>query len=116
MSAAALPCEAKASAMRSVAAGKDLGEVLVAAARQADEVEVWVGGVGFLLEHPRERVGGLERRDDALDGRELHERGDGLLVGDGLVAGAAGVAQERVLGPAAGVVEAGRDRVRLGDL
>ena len=39
-----------------------------------------------------------------------------LGVGDRLVARAAGVAQPRVLGPGARVVEAGRDRVRLEDL
>src|SRR4051795_1036004 len=112
MSAAALPWEAKASAMRSVPPGKDLREVLVAAAREADQVEIALG----LLQHPRERVGRLERRDDALDRGELHERGDRLLVGDRLVAGSPGVAQERVLGAGPRVVEARRDRVRLGDL
>src|SRR5436190_3934798 len=106
MSAAALPCRAKASAMRS-AAGKDLREVLVTAARQADQVQVAVG----LLEHPRDRVRGLERGDDPLDRGELVEGRDRLLVGDGLVAGAAAVAQEGVLGAAARVVQAGRDRV-----
>src|SRR3954447_13108949 len=111
MSAAALPWPAKASAMRS-APGKDLGEVLVPAARQADEIEV----AGRLLEDPGDRVGGLERRDDPLDRGELVERGDRLLVGDRLVARATAVAQPRVLGPAARVVEAGGDRVRFGDL
>ena len=38
------------------------------------------------------------------------------VVGDRHVARAAGVAQPGVLGPDAGVVEAGRDRVRLEDL
>src|SRR3954454_15617292 len=115
ISAAALPpaaAGAKASAIRSGPPGKDLREVLVAAARQADQVEIAVA----LLEHPGERVGGLERRDDPLDRRELHERGDRLLVGDRLVARAPAVAQERVLGPRARVVEARGDRVRLGDL
>src|SRR5258705_13993395 len=100
MSAAALPCEAKAPAMRS-APGKDLCEVLVAAPRQADQVEV----AARLLERPGERVGGLERGDDALDRRQLVEGRDGLLVGDRLVAGAAAVAQEGVLGTAARVIE-----------
>src|SRR3954452_19973987 len=112
MSAAALPWEAKASAIRSVPPGKDLREVLVAAAREADQVEIALG----LLEHPRERVRRLQRRDDALHGGELHERGDRLLVGHRLVAGAPGVAQERVLRTAARVVEARGDRMRLGDL
>src|SRR3954471_11150196 len=133
MSAATLPWEAKASAMRRTPApaggaggdragvgagdgrsapGKDLREVLVAAAREADEIQVALA----LLEHPGERMRGLERRDDALDRGELHERRDGLLVGHRLIARASGVAQEGVLGPAPGVVEAGGDRVRLGDL
>ena len=50
------------------------------------------------------------RRGDALEG------GQRLGVGDAGVAGAAGVAQPGVLGTRAGVVEAGRDRVRLEDL
>src|SRR4051794_23457425 len=115
MSAAALPCEAKASAMRSTP-GKDLGEVLVTAPAQADQVEVRAGGVRFLVQDPRDGVRGLERRDDPLDGGQLVEGRDRLLVGDRLVARAAAVAQVSVLGPAARVVEAGRDRVRLGDL
>src|SRR4051794_22497654 len=111
MSAACLPWPAKAAAMRSVP-GKDLGEVLVPAARQADQVEIALG----LLEHPRDRVRRLQRRDDPLDRGQLVEGGDRLLVGDGLVARAAAVAQEGVLGPAARIVEPGGDRVRLGDL
>src|SRR3954451_1099878 len=133
MSAAALPWPAKAAAMRAApepaggpcgdagrdsavtgcsAPGKDLGEVLVTAPAQADQVEV----AGSLLEHPGHGMGALERRDDPLDRRQLVEGSDRLLVGDRLVAGAAAVAQVRVLGPAARVVEAGRDRVRLRDL
>ena len=44
------------------------------------------------------------------------ERGQRLVVGDRHVAGAAAVAQVRVLGTGARVVEPGRDRVRLEDL
>src|SRR4051794_10022687 len=100
MSAAFLPWPAKAAAIRS-APGKDLGEVLVTAPAQADEVEVAVR----LVEHPRDGVGRLERRDDPLDGGQLVEGGDGLLVGDRLVAGTAAVAQVGVLRSAARVVE-----------
>src|SRR3954464_14241636 len=117
MSAARLPCSAKASSIVKAlmappecggprsptygrrgagSRGQDLGEVLVAAARQADEVEVAFG----LLQHPRDRVRGLERRNDPVAGRELAERRDRLLVGHRDVARAAGVAQPCVLGAA----------------
>src|SRR5256714_13605724 len=88
MSAALLPCPANACAMRSGPL-KDLGEVLVAAPRQADQVEVALG----LLEQPGHRVRGLERRDDPLAGRQLAEGADRLLVGHRLVARAPAVAQ-----------------------
>ena len=64
----------------------------------------------------RERVRRLERRDDPLGPRQPAERGERLLVGRADVLGAAGVAQERVLGADARVVEPGGDRVRVGDL
>ena len=64
----------------------------------------------------RERVRRLERRDDPLGAREPLEGVERLLVGAGDVLGPARVAQERVLGADAGVVEPGRDRVRVGDL
>ena len=54
-----------------------------------------------LREHPGERVRGLERRDDALQARELAERGERLRVGHRDVARAAAVAQVGVLGPGA---------------
>ena len=69
-----------------------------------------------VLEQPGDRVSGLQRRDDSLQPRQLAEGGKGLLVGDGDVAGAAGVAQVGVLGADAGIVEASRDRVRLENL
>src|SRR3954451_11988515 len=105
MSAARLPWFAKASAMRSATA-EYLGEVLVAAARQRDQVELAVVGVG---EHPRERVRGLERRDDPLELRHAPEGGDRLVVGHRHVLGPALVAHERVLRPGARVVEPGGD-------
>src|SRR4051812_44290569 len=111
MNAARLPWPANAPAIRS-APFKDLREVLVAAPGQADEVEL----ARRRLEHPRDRVRGLQRRDDALARRQLAERRDRLLVGHRLVARAAAVAQPGVLGPGPRVVEAGGDRVRLGDL
>src|SRR3954454_7526641 len=69
----------------------DLGEVLVAAPGQADEVEgrVVVGGV---VQRVVQRVGGLERRDDPLQPRDLLEGAQRVGVADGDVAGAAAVA------------------------
>src|SRR4051812_24038049 len=100
MSAARLPWPANASAMRS-GPRKDFGEVLVATAGEADEVDVG----GRRLEHPRDRMGGLQRGDDPLARGQLAEGGERLLVGHRLVARAAAVAQEGVLGAGAGVVE-----------
>src|SRR4051812_16076076 len=92
-----------------------LGEVLVPPAGQADEVELR----RFLrarAERPGDRVGGLQRGDDPLQLGDAAEGGERLLVGRRDVARAARVAQPRVLGAAARVVEAGGDRVRLEDL
>ena len=63
-----------------------------------------------------DRVARFQRRDDALGAAEAMERGERLVVGDADVFGAADVLQVGVLGADAGVVEAGRDRVRLDDL
>src|SRR5918994_2683971 len=59
---------ANAAAMLSVPEaklGKDLREILVAASGQADHVERV--GAHVASQRPRERVRGLERRDDALE-------------------------------------------------
>ena len=88
-----------------------LGEVLVAAAGEADDDEL-----GVELGDTRERVRRLERRDDALRSREPPERRERLFVRRADVACAARVAQVRVLGPDAGVIEPGGDRVCIGDL
>ena len=61
-------------------------------------------------------MGALQGRDDPLQARAGRERIERLTVGDRHVAGAAAVAQPGVLGAGAGVVQAGRDRVRLEDL
>src|SRR3954470_20285066 len=111
MSAARLPWPANAPAILSTPL-KDFGEVLVPAPGEAHEVQL--GGRG--VQQPGDRVGGLERRDDPVAGRQLAERRDRLLVGDRLVARAAAVAQPGVLGAAARIVEARRDRVGLEDL
>src|SRR4051794_33451241 len=70
----------------------DLGEVLVAAPGEADEVER--RAVRVLVEGEVQRVRGLQRRDDALQARDLAEGAQGVGVGDGDVARAAAVAQE----------------------
>ena len=117
-----MPEDANAAAIRSgpghrdVRAGhelaKHLGQVLVAAPRAAHDVELRLGR----LHREVQRVGGLERGDDALQARHAAEGLERLLVGHGQVAGAAGVAQPGVLGPGARVVQAGGDRVGLEDL
>src|ERR1700704_102018 len=69
---------------------EDLGEVLVTPAGEADEVER--RAVGVLVHRVVQRVRRLERRDDALQPRDLAERPQGILVADGDVARAAAVA------------------------
>ena len=61
-------------------------------------------------------MGRLQGRDDALKARDFAERCERVAVCDRLVARAAAVAQEGVLGAGARVIEAGRDRVGLNDL
>src|SRR4051812_40769005 len=75
MSAARLPWDRNASAMRAPAtagslATKHLCEVLVASAGQGDEVQ---GARTRVREQPRERVRGLERRHDPLEPRRAAE-------------------------------------------
>ena len=55
----------------------------------------------------------LDRAQDALGLGQHLERGHRVGVGDSAVVRAAAVAQPGVLGPDAGVVEAGADRVRV---
>ena len=94
----------------------DDADVLVAAPREVDEQML----VAFHRRRQLHRVGDgvarLERRDDALGAAEAVERRQRLVVGDADVLGPADVVQPGVLGADAGVVEAGRDRVRLVDL
>src|SRR5690349_3483368 len=112
MSAARFPLSRNAATIRSVTA-EYLGEVLVAAPRQRDEVQP---AVAWIRERPRERVRGLERRDDSFEARHPAEGSDRLVVGHGHIAGAPLVAHPGVLRTGTGVVEAGRDGVRLEDL
>src|ERR1044072_3547245 len=91
----------------------DLGQVLVAPARQTEHVESTLPRV---LQQPGDCVRGLQGGDDPLQPRELSESRQRLPVGDRDVAGAAGIAQISVLRADPRVVEAGGDRVRLEDL
>src|ERR1044072_1484655 len=68
----------------------DLGEVLVAAARQAEEVER--GAAAVLVQRVVQRVRGLECRDDALKARDELEGRERVGVGNRDVRGAARVA------------------------
>src|SRR5918996_779144 len=68
----------------------DLGEVLVAAARQADEVAP--RPLAVLVQRVVQCVRGLERRDDPLQARDLAEGAQRVAVLDGDVARAARVA------------------------
>src|SRR5258708_4109254 len=61
-------------------------------------------------------MGGLERGNDAFELAQKLEGGERLVVGRRYVLHPALLLQPRVLGTDAGIVEAGRDRVRLGDL
>lgn len=85
--------------------------VLVAAAGQAHHDHGVRAELPADLERAGQRVRGLDRRDDALGAAQQRERVHRLGVGDLAVLGAAAVAQPRVLGADAGVVEARGDRV-----
>src|SRR5262249_31419647 len=68
------------------------------------------------VDDARERVGGLERRDDAFEPRAKLECRQRLLVGRREIFHATDVVEPSVFWPDAGIVEAGRNRVRLLDL
>ena len=93
----------------------DLCDVLVAATRKVEDHDL-TGQLVLGPEHPRERVGRLQRGDDPLGAGKHAERVQHLGVGHLLVGGAPGGREVGVLGTDARVVEAGRDRVGLGDL
>ena len=66
--------------------------------------------------HVRERVAGLERRQDAFELRAELKRRQRLGVGDGYVLDPPDVVQPGVLRPDSRIVEARRDRMRVIDL
>src|SRR5690242_20741942 len=80
-----------------------LGQVLVAAPGQADEIKLGVR-VG---QRPRDRVRALQRGNDPLQPRRALERVERLRVGDREVAGAALVAQPGMLGTRSRIVQSG---------
>src|SRR5208282_5197480 len=63
-----------------------------------------------------QRMGRLERRDDALHSARLLERFEGLMVGDRDVLHAPQIVQPGMLGTDAGIIETRRNRVRIPDL
>src|SRR5690606_35620903 len=71
---------------------------------------------GRALEHLRQGVGRLQRRDDAFQAAALVEGAQRLVIGDRYVLDAADIVQPGVLGADAGVVEAGGNRVGVDDL
>src|SRR5512132_1034961 len=120
------PAASKAAAIRAVPVSvvvpsgiergelrRDLVHVLIAAAAECQHVEALATAV---LEKPGDRVGRLERRDDALETSEIPEGAQGLHVGGRVVRRSAGVAQIGVLGADPRIVEARRDRMRLQNL
>ena len=64
----------------------------------------------------RHGVARLQRGDDALGATQVVKRLQRFVVGDAHVLGPADVLQEGMLRPHAGVIQAGRDRMGLGDL
>src|SRR5260370_9821769 len=88
-------------------------DILVAAAREVDDHQVVLGFLRRELRDPGERVRGLERRNDAFEPRKKLESVERLLVGSGKIFDAAGLVEPAMLGADAGVIDAGRDRMRL---
>ena len=68
------------------------------------------------LRHVGQRMRGFERRNDALELAQKMEGLERLVVGRRDIFRAAAFLEPGMLRPDAGIVEAGRDRMRLGDL
>src|SRR3546814_10725386 len=94
----------------------DLENILVPSARAVDDDDL------VLAQRRRDAFGGgdgvrrLQRGDDALQLGQLLKARERFFVGHRLIPHAADLVQPGMLGADAGVVEAGRDAVRLGDL
>src|SRR5438445_35215 len=91
-------------------------KVLVAASGQADERDRVAAERRGDLAEVGDGVRRLERRDDPLGPREEHEARERLRVGARDVLGATALREQRVLRTHPGVIQAGRDGVRLADL
>src|SRR4029079_3702832 len=91
-------------------------DVLVAAPTQVHEDDLILAHGRRELSHLGEGVCRLERRDDALDARAHLKGVERLLVRCRHVAHPAGVAEPRMLGADAGIIEPSGDGVPLQDL
>src|SRR5690349_21362068 len=91
-------------------------EVLVAAARDVHHHQVILRLQRRYVEQPRDRVGRLERRDDALELAAQLERGHRLVVGRREEVHPFHVVEPSVLGADARIIEPRRDRMRFLDL
>src|SRR3954447_4944491 len=85
LNAAAIRAGPVASGIDPLECRQRLVEVLVTAPGQADQVGA--ARIVAFVEQPGDRMGGLERRDDPLESRQLAESAQRLLVGDRDVSG-----------------------------
>ncbi len=90
--------------------------VLVAAAGEVDHHQVFPGKPGRTLEGLGQGVGRFQRGDDAFQAAAVVKGLQRLMVGAGHVFDALDLVQPGVLGADARVVEAGGNRMRVGDL
>src|ERR1700742_1099017 len=95
---------------------RDREHVLVAAAGEADGDELVLRHARRHAHRMRHRVRGFERGDDALELAEKLERLERILVAGREILHPALVLEPRMLRAYAGIIEAGRDRMRLQDL
>ena len=95
---------------------RDLRHVLVAAAGEIDHHQMILRPLRRELHHLGDGVRRFQRRDDAFQPRQQLERRERLVVGRREIGDAAGLVQPGMLRPDAGIIEAGRDRMRVLDL
>src|SRR6266550_5750206 len=87
--------------------------VLVATPGQVDQQQRFARQRRRELRGMRERVARFERRDDTLDAAALVECRERLVVGDRDVFGAAAVLEPGMLRTDSGIIQTGRDGMRL---
>jgi hypothetical protein len=85
---------------------RDREDILVSAAAMSITIR-WSSGFFAQAEHLGERVRGLERGDDTFELAAELEGIKRLRVGRGEIGHAAGILEPGMLGPDAGIVEAG---------